>query len=57
MENLEKLKDLVGNIEIEQKKVNVGNKSAATRLRKHLQEIKALIPGYRQEVLKAVNPD
>lgn len=57
MENLQTLKDLVSQIEVEQAKVDKGNKSAATRVRKYLQEIKSLVPKYRADVLAQVNPD
>lgn len=57
MENLQTLKDLVSQIEVEQAKVDKGNKSAATRVRKYLQEIKSLVPKYRADVLAKVKAD
>jgi hypothetical protein len=50
MEKLEKLAELNATAQLEGQKFNAGNKSAGTRLRKVLQEIKNLCHEMRKDV-------
>lgn len=55
MENLEKLAQLHQTAQTEGAKFKAGNKSAGTRLRKTLQEIKNLAHEIRKEVTEKKN--
>lgn len=52
METLKKIKILIEEMSVDTQKVfNKGNRSASIRARKAAQDIKALIPTYRKELL------
>ena len=52
METLKKIKQLLEEMSVDTQKVfNKGNRSASIRARKAAQDIKALIPDYRKEIL------
>lgn len=52
MESFDKLKALVNGLEAEVTKVEKGNASAGTRVRKGMQEVKALAQQIRTEVIE-----
>ncbi len=55
MENFEKLKTIIANMEGDVIKFNQGNKSAGTRVRKALQEVKSTAQDLRLEIQAAKN--
>jgi hypothetical protein len=55
METIEKIKELVGLMEVDAEKVyNKGNRSASIRARKIAQQIKTLAGEFRKEILEEV---
>jgi hypothetical protein len=57
METLEQIKTLVEQLSADTTKFFGGNKSAGTRARKTSQELKALLPTLRGEILDAKKND
>jgi hypothetical protein len=57
MESYEKLKAMVAEVEEDIHKAQGGNKAAGTRVRKQMQDIKALAQAIRIEVLEMREPE
>ena len=55
MSNVEKLKELVATLELENAKFEKGNKAAGTRVRGAAQEIKVLVQAIRVSITEAKN--
>jgi len=55
MENVRKIQEVLSNVETDVMKFGSGNKSAGTRIRKAMQEIKVLAQQVRSDVQTAKN--
>jgi len=51
LETYQQLKDMIASAEDDVQKAAAGNKTAGTRVRKHMQEVKSQAQQLRQEVL------
>ena len=57
MENVRKIQEVLSNVESDVMKFGSGNKSAGTRIRKAMQEIKVLAQKVRSDVQAAKNSE
>lgn len=57
MQEFEQLKQTVAEAEADIAKAEAGNKAAGTRVRKHMQDVKAAAQAVRQKVLDMRAPD
>lgn len=52
LDTYQEIKDMIASIEEDVQKANGGNKAAGTRVRKHMQDLKALAQTMRVKVLE-----